>query len=93
MVGAQDIQLSGTTRVEDVLNSLPSVGASQASGVSNGGGLGVLIGLTQPTPEALAAEFNAAAAELMEHIVSQAREVFEQRQAIFGAAADRERHA
>lgn len=67
--------------------------AELASGVSNGGGLGVLIGLTQPTPEALAAEFNAAAAELMERIVSQAREVFEQRQAIFGAAADRERHA
>lgn len=36
VVGAQDIQLSGTTRIEDVLNSLPSVGASQASGVSNG---------------------------------------------------------
>lgn len=67
--------------------------AELASAISNGGGLGVLIGLTHPTPEALAAEYNAAAAELMERIVSQAREVFEQRQAIFGAAADRERHA
>jgi len=36
VVGAQDFKLTGTTRVEDVLNSLPSVGASQASGVSNG---------------------------------------------------------
>ena len=36
VVNAQDLKLSGTTRVEDLLNSLPSVGASQASGVSNG---------------------------------------------------------
>jgi iron complex outermembrane receptor protein len=36
VVGQQDIQLSGTTRIEDVLNSLPSVGASQASGMANG---------------------------------------------------------
>ena len=32
----QDFKLQGNTRVEDLLNSLPSVGASQASGVSNG---------------------------------------------------------
>ena len=31
----QDIKLTGTTRVEDLLNSLPSVGAAQASGQSN----------------------------------------------------------
>ena len=36
VVSDQDFKLSGTTRVEDLLNSLPSVGASQASGVSNG---------------------------------------------------------
>ena len=34
VVSDQDLKLSGTTRVEDLLNSLPSVGASQASGVS-----------------------------------------------------------
>jgi outer membrane receptor protein involved in Fe transport len=36
VVTNQDIKLTGTTRVEDLLNQLPSVGASQASGVSNG---------------------------------------------------------
>ena len=36
VVTGQDVKLSGTTRVEDLLNQLPSVGASQASGVSNG---------------------------------------------------------
>ena len=36
VVTGQDFKLSGTSRVEDLLNSLPSVGASQASGVSNG---------------------------------------------------------
>jgi outer membrane receptor protein involved in Fe transport len=36
VVTNQDVKLSGTTRIEDVLNSLPSVVASQASGVSNG---------------------------------------------------------
>jgi iron complex outermembrane receptor protein len=36
VVTNQDVKLSGTTRIEDVLNQLPSVGASQASGVSNG---------------------------------------------------------
>uniref|UniRef100_UPI0025FE3DCC TonB-dependent receptor domain-containing protein n=1 Tax=Sphingomonas sp. TaxID=28214 RepID=UPI0025FE3DCC len=36
VVSAQDFKLQGTSRVEDLLNSLPSVGASQASGVSNG---------------------------------------------------------
>ena len=36
VVSNQDIKLSGTTRIEDVLNSLPSVSAEQASGVSNG---------------------------------------------------------
>ncbi len=36
VVSNQDFKLQGTTRVEDLLNSLPSVGASQASGVSNG---------------------------------------------------------
>src|SRR4051812_42803907 len=36
VVTNQDVKLSGTTRVEDLLNQLPSVGASQASGVSNG---------------------------------------------------------
>ena len=36
VVSDQDIKLTGTTRIEDVLNQLPQVGASQASGVSNG---------------------------------------------------------
>lgn len=36
VVGTEDIKLSGATRVEDILNSLPSVYAQQASGVSNG---------------------------------------------------------
>ena len=36
VVSNQDFKLSGTSRVEDLLNSLPSVGASQASGMSNG---------------------------------------------------------
>src|SRR5688572_10015547 len=36
VVTNQDVKLTGTTRVEDLLNQLPSVGASQASGVSNG---------------------------------------------------------
>ncbi|MBA3666963.1 MAG: TonB-dependent receptor [Sphingomonas sp.] len=36
VVSSQDLKLSGTTRVEDLLNSLPSVGASQSSGLSNG---------------------------------------------------------
>ena len=36
VVSGQDFKLQGTSRVEDLLNSLPSVGASQASGVSNG---------------------------------------------------------
>ncbi|MCF2516006.1 TonB-dependent receptor plug domain-containing protein, partial [Sphingomonas sp. G124] len=36
VVSSQDFKLQGTSRVEDLLNSLPSVGASQASGVSNG---------------------------------------------------------
>ncbi len=36
VVTDQDVKLSGSTRVEDVLNQLPSVGAAQASGVSNG---------------------------------------------------------
>ena len=35
-VTSQDIKLSGTTKVEDLLNSLPSVGASQNSTQSNG---------------------------------------------------------
>ena len=35
VVTNQDIKLSGTTRVEDLLNQLPSVGASQSSGQSN----------------------------------------------------------
>jgi outer membrane receptor protein involved in Fe transport len=35
VVNAQDLKLTGTTRVEDLLNTLPSVGAAQASGVSN----------------------------------------------------------
>src|SRR5678815_3343596 len=36
VVSDQDVKLSGTSRIEDVLNQLPSVGAAQASGVSNG---------------------------------------------------------
>ena len=36
VVSSQDFKLQGTTRVEDLLNSLPSVGASQSSGVANG---------------------------------------------------------
>jgi outer membrane receptor protein involved in Fe transport len=36
VVSSQDFKLSGTTRVEDLLNSLPSIGASQTSGMSNG---------------------------------------------------------
>jgi iron complex outermembrane receptor protein len=36
VVTNQDIKLTGTTRIEDVLNQLPSAAASQSSGVSNG---------------------------------------------------------
>src|SRR4051812_20905701 len=36
VVSDQDIKLSGSTRVEDVLNQLPSVSAAQSSGQSNG---------------------------------------------------------
>ena len=36
VVSDQDVKLSGSTRIEDVLNQLPSVGAAQASGQSNG---------------------------------------------------------
>src|SRR5215212_1252649 len=36
VVSDQDVKLSGATRIEDVLNQLPSVGAAQASGQSNG---------------------------------------------------------
>lgn len=36
VVSAQDIKLQGTTRIEDLLNTLPSVFASQASSISNG---------------------------------------------------------
>ena len=36
VVTNQDVKLSGSTRVEDVLNQLPSVQANQSSGVSNG---------------------------------------------------------
>ena len=36
VVTAQDIKLQGVTRVEDLLNSLPSVVASQASTIANG---------------------------------------------------------
>ena len=36
VVTNQDVKLSGSTRIEDVLNSLPSVQANQSSGVSNG---------------------------------------------------------
>ncbi|MDB5699081.1 MAG: TonB-dependent receptor, partial [Alphaproteobacteria bacterium] len=35
VVSQQDIKLQGTTRIEDMLNSLPQVSAGQASGVSN----------------------------------------------------------
>jgi iron complex outermembrane recepter protein len=35
-VSAQEIKLQGTTKIEDLLNSLPSVSASQASTLSNG---------------------------------------------------------
>jgi iron complex outermembrane receptor protein len=36
VVSNQDFKLQGTSRVEDLLNSLPSVGASMTSGMSNG---------------------------------------------------------
>src|SRR3982751_1416011 len=36
VVSDQDVKLSGSTRIEDVLNQLPSAGAAQVSGVSNG---------------------------------------------------------
>ena len=36
VVSSQDIKLQGTTRVEDLLNALPSVSASQGSTISNG---------------------------------------------------------
>ena len=36
VVSAEDIKLQGTTRVEDMLNSLPSVFASQSSTAANG---------------------------------------------------------
>ena len=36
VVTAQDAKLQGTTRIEDLLNSLPSVYASQSSSLSNG---------------------------------------------------------
>lgn len=36
VVNAQDVKLTGTTRTEDLLNSLPQVFAGQGSGVSNG---------------------------------------------------------
>jgi len=36
VVSDQDVKLSGTTRVEDLLNQLPSVGASQNSSQANG---------------------------------------------------------
>lgn len=35
-VNAQELRLSGTTRVEDIVNSLPQAAASQSSGISNG---------------------------------------------------------
>jgi outer membrane receptor protein involved in Fe transport len=35
VVSSQDIKLQGTTKVEDLLNSLPSVSGSQSSGLSN----------------------------------------------------------
>src|SRR5437763_15724103 len=37
VVTNQDVKLSGSTRVDDVLNSLPSAQANQSSGVANGG--------------------------------------------------------
>jgi len=36
VVSDQDVKLSGTTRIEDVLNQLPSVGAAMTSSMSNG---------------------------------------------------------
>ena len=36
VVSEADVKLTGATRIEDVLNQLPSVGAAQASGISNG---------------------------------------------------------
>ena len=36
VVSDQDLKLQGTARVEDLLNTLPSVMASQSSGISNG---------------------------------------------------------
>ena len=36
IVSSQDVKLQGTTRVEDLLNSLPSVFADESSGVTNG---------------------------------------------------------
>jgi len=36
VVNSQDVQLSGTTRTEDLINSLPQVFAGQGSNVSNG---------------------------------------------------------
>ncbi|MES2135961.1 MAG: TonB-dependent receptor [Pseudomonadota bacterium] len=36
VVTNQDVKLSGTTRIEDVINQLPSVVAGQTSGISNG---------------------------------------------------------
>ncbi|AQR75830.1 TonB-dependent receptor domain-containing protein [Sphingomonas sp. LM7] len=36
VIGAEDVKLQGTTRVEDLLNSLPGVFASQTSAMANG---------------------------------------------------------
>ncbi|MCW6535565.1 TonB-dependent receptor domain-containing protein [Sphingomonas lycopersici] len=36
VVSNEDLKLQGTTRVEDLLNSLPSVAGSQSSGIANG---------------------------------------------------------
>ena len=36
VVSDQDVKLSGVTRIEDLLNQLPSVGASQSSSLANG---------------------------------------------------------
>ncbi|MEH6662553.1 MAG: TonB-dependent receptor plug domain-containing protein, partial [Parasphingorhabdus sp.] len=36
VVASEDIKLQGVTRVEDILNSLPAVSASQASSLANG---------------------------------------------------------
>ncbi|MBS0481342.1 MAG: TonB-dependent receptor [Proteobacteria bacterium] len=36
VVGAQDVKISGVTRVEDLLNSMPQVFAAQGSNLSNG---------------------------------------------------------